>query len=132
MLWDGWVRSRCEDATRAQRPHAAAVHDDGAVDDDVGDPRRIAVGIGEGRLVLDGAGIEDCEVGGVALAHEPAVAEAEPRGAHPRHLVDGRLEREELLLAGVLAEHTRERAVGTRMGLSRAAAAPLVERYRVE
>src|SRR5256885_798188 len=84
MARAGPARSRREDAPRAGGLHAAAVHDDGAIDDDVGDAPRVAMGIGEGRLVLDGPGIEDREVGGVALTHEPPVPQAKPRGAHPR------------------------------------------------
>src|SRR5215510_13112853 len=98
-----WILSgsRCEHATRAGRLHTAAVYHDGAVDDDVGNAGWIAVRLGERRLVLDGARIEDREVGGVAFAHEPAVAQAKPCSAQARHLVDGRFEREQPLLAGV-------------------------------
>src|SRR5262249_56331527 len=115
-----WILSgsRCEYATRAGRLHTAAVHHDGAVHDDVGNAGRITVRLGERRLVLDGAWIEDREVGGVAFAHEPAVAQAKPCGAHACHLVDGRLEREQALVAGILAEHPPQRALPACIALS--------------
>src|SRR2546426_457908 len=61
----------------------------------------------------------------------PACCRTFLRGAHPRHLVHGGLQREQLLLPRVLAEHAREGAVGPRMWLARAIALPRVERDRV-
>src|SRR5258705_5118 len=83
--------------------HAAAAHHGRGVDDPVGDAGRVPMGIREGRLVLDGARIEDREIGGVALAHEPSILQPQARGGHARHLVHRGLQREEPLLARILA-----------------------------
>src|SRR5688500_9374454 len=107
-----------EDAAGALRAHAAVVHDDGAVDEDVGNSRRIAMGVGVRGLVLDGAGVQHGEVGEVAGLHEASLAQADAGGGHAGHLVDGRLQREELAVARVLAEHAGEGAVGARVRLA--------------
>src|SRR6266850_7260848 len=120
-----------EDAAGALGAHAVVVDDEGAVDDHVGDAGRVAVRVGIGGLVLDGGGVEDREVGEVAGLHQAALAQADALGRHAGHLVHRGLEREDLALARVLAEHFGERAVRARVRLAGPIAVALVERDRV-
>ena len=93
---------------------------------------RVPMGIGERRLVLHGPGVEDRgEVGGRARLDDPAIPEAQPMRAHPGHLAHGRLQREELALARILAEHAREGAVHARVGLAWRGGGPGRETQRV-
>src|SRR2546422_2651669 len=80
----------------------------------------IAVGLVVRRLVGDPPGIEHDEIGLRAHADHAAVAQLEPLCRQSRHLVHGLGQPEDALLARVLAEHARERAVAARVGLARA------------
>src|SRR5713101_291250 len=84
---------------------ARAVDHDLPVHDDVGNAHGVLVRVGKGRLVADGLGVEERQVGGVARLDDAAMLEAELAGGHPGHLVHRRLPREEPLLAAVDAEH---------------------------
>ena len=68
--------------------------------------------------VLHGRRVEHDHVGHVAHFQYAAVGEPEPRGRHLRHLVDRSLERQQLLIAHVLAQHAGECAVRPRMRVS--------------
>src|SRR2546422_5522527 len=71
-------------------------------------------------------GVQTCalpiydEIGLRAHADHAAVAQLEPLCRQSRHLVHGLGQPEDALLARVLAEHARERAVAARVGLARA------------
>src|SRR5262249_50502403 len=97
----------------------AVLDDKTAVDDDVLDADRVAMGIVVGRSIGHLARIEEDEIGAGADAHGSPVTQAEPAGWKPRHLVDRLGQREEPLLPRVLAEHTRKGAVAAGVRLAR-------------
>src|SRR5437773_605956 len=107
-----------EDAPGGDGVVARAIHDHLAVDDDVGNARRMPMRIGKGRLVTDGLGIEERQIGREAGLDQAPVLEAELAGRHAGHLVHGRLPREEALLAAVDTEHARKGSVASRMRLA--------------
>ena len=89
--------------------HHLAVHEHGV------DSHRILKRILERRLVGDGRGIEDHQVGPLAFLDRAAIGEAEDAGRQRRHLADRFFERNHLQLAHVAAEHAREGAEVARM-----------------
>ena len=67
------------------------------------------------RIVGDGGGIEQHQIGPHSGADDAAVRDADVRRGERRHLAHGLLEREHPLLAHVAAEHAWERAEAARM-----------------
>src|SRR5262245_24882293 len=99
------------------RPRVLTVLQDlDAVDEHVLHADRILVWLLEGGPIRDGRGVEHDDVREHAVPEQPAPVEPEVgRGqpAQPPHRV---LQRDDLLLAHVLAQEPREVAVGARMG----------------
>src|SRR5947199_294217 len=86
------------------------VENDLAVHDDRRDADRILERIGERRAVGDRGRIEDDEIGGESFLDRAAVGDVELLRGQAAHLVDGLFERDDALLADVLAEDARKRA----------------------
>src|SRR5581483_10243270 len=84
---------------------AALVENDAAVDDDRLDTHRILKRVREGGTVAYGCGIEDDEIGREPGLDETAIGEVQLCRREAGHLVHGLLERNDVLLANVLAEH---------------------------
>src|SRR5437763_14962494 len=91
------------------------VENDLAVHDDRRDADRILERIGERRAVGDRGRIEDDEIGGESFLDRAAVGDVELLRGQAAHLVDGLFERDDALLADVLAEDARKRAEIARM-----------------
>src|SRR5690349_11621615 len=75
----------------APRPRARVLpvgNDGDAVDYDVVDAAHVVERVRERRPVLEAVEVDHDQVGRVTLAYEPALAEAEVRGRHARHLPD--------------------------------------------
>src|SRR5947208_6198369 len=110
---------------------ASVVEHDPAVDDNGVDPDRILKWIREGGAIGHRGGIEDDEIGGEPCLDQSAVGEMElPRG-EPGHLVDGLLERDDMLFPDVFAQDARECAEISRMRHTRAERAARRERRAV-
>ena len=76
---------------------------------------RILVGCGIGRAVGEIGRVEDRDVGAVAFAQQPAVAQPQRRGRRPGHLAHRRFERQQPLVMHVMADDAREGPVKARM-----------------
>src|SRR5579862_4470151 len=88
-----------------------------AVDQDVLHSLRQLIGLLESCNVTDRRGIEDHDVGPHAALEHSSINQAHTLGGQSAELADRLLQTEYVLLAHVLAEDPRERAVGTRMGV---------------
>ncbi len=86
-----------------------------AVHQHVRNAHRVLVRPFERRTVRDRVRVERDEVRERARRDPPAPLEPQPRRGHARHLVDRGLQRHELLLAAVVAQHARVRAVVARV-----------------
>ena len=93
----------------------AVAEDDHAVDDHVAHAHGVLVRLLEGRAVGDRARVEDDHVGEHAGPEEAALLELEVGRRQAAQPVDRLGEGQGLLLAHVLAEDTREVAVGARV-----------------
>ena len=97
-----------------------AVGDHGlAVDEHPGNPAGIPVGLGEGRRVGDGRGVEDHDVGDGARLETAPVPETQLRRRQAGHLADRLGERQEAAVPDVVAQEARAGAVVPGMGLAR-------------
>ena len=78
----------------------------------VRDTFRVPVRLFEGGVIDDRLGVEDDQVGGVALGDDASVAKAEPLGRKAGHLPDGVLQRQDgRLFPDVPTQDTRVGAV---------------------
>ena len=87
-----------------------------AVDDDVGDAEGELLGVFSGGGGFDGFGVEDDNVGLVAVAEEATGLETQALGGEGGHLADGLGEAELLFGAYVLSEDDGEAAIGAGAG----------------
>ena len=94
----------------------AFVYYDFAVDYDVGDAQGELLGVFSGGGGFDGFGVEDDDVGLVAVSEEATGLEAQALGGEGGHLSDGLGEAELLFGAYVLGEDYGEAAVGAGAG----------------
>src|SRR5687768_9388777 len=103
--------------TRVEPP---AIDDQAAVHDDVRNAAGIAVGLLERGFIAHGLGIEQRQIGEIALTDQPALAQMELGGGLPGHFRHGSLVREQSF-PHVAAEHPREGAIhaGMRAALVR-------------
>ena len=105
-----------QDSSR-RGPRVFPLEDDrDAVDEDVGDALRVAVGFRPRGAVYDPVGVEDDAVGEETFPEDTATVEAEFPGRQGGHLRDGLLEGHDLFLPDVATQHPGEGAVGTGVG----------------
>ena len=101
-------------ARRRARVLAVAQHLH-AIDEHVAHAGRVLVRLLERGVILDRRRIEDHDVRQHALGEPPAVLDAEVLGGQRGQSADAFFERDELLIAHVPPQQSREVAVGARM-----------------
>ena len=94
----------------------AVGYDGLAVDQDVLDAGGVLAGVVSGGGGVDGAWIEDDDVGLHAVSEDAAVGDAESEGGEGSHLSDGLGHGYELFAADVVGEEGGEGAVGAGAG----------------
>src|SRR5947208_15088644 len=103
----GDKRAAHQRSSRSRARVRAAVNDDGAVDDSVGNADRVRLRFLERVGLADGGGIKDDEVGSEALADLTAIAKAKDLRGATCHLADGVRSRQHPLTAAVRPVHAR-------------------------
>src|SRR6266566_3307033 len=101
-----------EAAARTRARELALLQYHLAVHQDVLDADGRLVRLLERRVIHDRRGIEDGDVGEHPGTHETPIGEAHPLRRERRHLAYRELERKQLQVAGIVAEDSRECAVG--------------------
>ena len=107
---------RRREARSTQRParplgrHRSVGQHATAVDEDVCDARRVVLRILERGDVANRRGVEDRDVGLQSRAQHAAVIQVHARRRLRRHLADGFLERQQMLVAHVVTQNPRKRS----------------------
>src|SRR5262249_50942609 len=101
---------RASPAHERRRASVVPTDYDGAIDNHDFDTFRVLVRIVKRGAVSDRRGIEEHEIGGVALDDRTAVREAKCSGRAAGHLVDGLRQADKVEIAGVMSKNPRKRS----------------------